>query len=397
MRRRRVLEAGAAVVLAGCVSYPGRDADETGEPEETDRPTADRLVREAIDARRRTTDLAARRVVTIDASEETVARTERVAERPPAEQRIEVVDSSDPSHPEGAVSVTNRTVTWEYDPDANVVEKQYHPNKVDTDRTRLVLETFLEEYRLAYEGTESVDGREAHVVEARPPSDEAGPTIELLVGDSVYAVPLDPTTDLEELTISRTILIDDEYRYPIAERNVVRDGDDDLLHRLTVAYEDLAIDEGLPAGAFTYEPPADAEVATEGTEPEGVFDSPDEAADAVPYDLPDPDVPDPYVLDRVTVVERSPELGTTATLWYVDPDVTGRELLVAVRETQRFDPDSSALEELEVDGITAYHQDGRLETVFWTCDGPDVSYRVASPAVDDPEPLLELAGSIGCS
>lgn len=395
MRRRRVLEAGTIALLAGCVSYPGRDAEDTDETDETDEPTGDELVRDAIETRRQMTSLAARRVVEIETPEETTGRTERVVKRPPAEQRIEVVDSSDPSEPEGAVSVTNRTVTWEYDPESNVVEKQFHPNKVDTDRTRLLLERLRSEYRLAYEGTEPVDGRETHVVEAQPPDDEAGPTIELLVGDSVYAIPVDPTTDLEALTISRTILIDDEYRYPVAERNVVFDGDDDLLHRMSVTYEDLSIDEGLDADTFTYEPPADAEVRTEGTEPEGVFESSAAAADAVPYDLPDPDVPEPYVLDRVTVVERSAEQGTTATLWYTDPDVTGRELLVAVRETQRFNPD--VLEEIEFDGITAYHQDGRLETVFWTCDDSGLSYRIASPAVDDPEPLLEIASSIGCS
>ncbi|AEH37446.1 LolA family protein [Halopiger xanaduensis] len=396
MRRRRLLTAGVAA-LAGCVSVPSSDADEDAD---ADDPSSDALLQAAIETRAGLTDLAATRRVRFETAARSAERTERVFSRPPAAKRIEVVDSTDPQEPAGAVAVTNRTVTWEYDPERNVVEKQFHPNKTDADRTRLVLENLRDSYRLEYAGTETVEGREAHAVEARPPPEETGPAIELVVGDSVYAIPLGPSTDLEELTITRTVLIDDEYRYPVGERNVVRDGDDELLHRTAVTYADLSIDEGLSAGTFTYEPPADAEVVREGTEPEGVFDSLEAAADAVPYDLPDPEVPEPFVLDRITVVERSAKFGTTATLWYTDPGVNGRELFVAVQDVQRFDPDSSALEEIEVDGVptTAYYQDGRLETIFWTCeDGTGLSYRVASPAIDEPEPLREIASSIGCS
>ncbi|RKD97562.1 LolA family protein [Halopiger aswanensis] len=397
MRRRRLLTAGAAA-LAGCVSVPGSDADA-----DADDPSSDALLREAIETRAGLTDLAATRRVQLETPTTSAGRTERVFSRPPAAKRIEVVDSTDPQEPADSVAVTNRTVTWEYDPERNVVEKQFHPNKTDTDRTRLILEKLRESYRLEYAGTETVDDREAHAIEARSPLEETGPAIELVVGDSVYAIPLDPSTDLEELSISRTVLIDDEHRYPVGERNVVRDGDDELLHRTAVTYADLAIDEGVPAGTFTYDPPADAEIEREGTEPDGVFDSLEAAADAVPYDLPDPAVPDSFVLDRVTVVERSEKFGTTATLWYTDPGVNGRELFVAVREVQRFNPDSSALEEIEADGmaVPAYHQDGRLETIFWTCEDGNgtsgLSYRVASPAIDEREPLLEIASSIGCS
>lgn len=395
MRRRRALTAGATLVLAGCISYPGSDtADADGSV-----PTSADLLRDAIDTRRRLSDLAARRVVTIETPDDTVERTERVFREPPANRRIEVVDSSDPSEPAGSVAVATRTTTWEYDPETNVVETSHHPNKLNVgkDQTRLLLETLLDDYRLEYDGTEAVDGREAHVVEATPPAETSGATVELLVGDTVYAIDLSRVDDLDDVSVSRTVLIDDEYRYPIAERNAVRDGDGELLHRIATQYEALSIDEGIEPGTFTYEPPADAEVVTDGTAPEGVFDSLEAAADAAPYELPDPTVPDPYVLDRVTVVERSPDRGTT-TLWYTDPTVNGRELFVAVRETQRFDPDSSTLEEISFDGITAYHQDGRLETVFWTCEEePSLSYRVASPAIDDLEPLLEIASSIGCS
>ncbi|WP_226041034.1 DUF2092 domain-containing protein [Natrinema sp. DC36] len=382
MNRRRLLATSAAVALAGCLSDPD---DET--------PTGAGLVRDAIETRRHMRSLEARRTVSAGASDETVERVERIARRPPAKQRIEVLESTDPDVPVGSITVTNRATTWEYNPSTEVVDKQYHPNKVDTDRTRLVLENLLEEYRLGYEGTETVDGRTAHVVETKPQVDDIGPKVELVVGDTTYVMPVNIIQDLEKLEVVRTVWIDAEYRYPIKERNTMRE-DGETRHELTVTYENLSIDEGLEPGTFTYEPPNGATVVTDGREPEGVFESREAAEAHLPYGLPDPDVPDAYALDRITVIDREDEYGgTTAMLWYNDPNVIARELYVAVREFQRFSPTSPDVEEIEVDGTTAYRRDGRIQSIFWTCD--DLSYEVSS--LTDDTPLLEIAASIGCS
>ncbi len=383
MNRRRILAAGVAVTLAGCVTVPDSDTD--GEP-----PSSEELVRNAIDTRRYMHDLAARRNMTVETADRAVERVERVARQPPAKQRIEVVESTDPDVPAGSVTVTNRATTWEYNPKTAVVDKQYHPNKVDTDRTRLVLENLLEEYRLSYGGTATVDGRDAHVVETKPPVEDIGPAIDLVVGDTTFVVPLRATTDSEAMDVTRTVWIDAEYRYPIKEQNTLT-VDGEIRHELTVTYEDLVIDEGLPAGTFTYDPPADATVETDGREPAGVFDSPSAAEEILHYELPEPDVPDAYVLDRITVVERAENVGgTTATLWYNDPDVIARELYVAVREYERFNPD--VLEEIEIDGRTGYRSGGKRAQIFWTCE--DVSYEVGCLLQD--APLEEIAASIGC-
>ncbi|MFC6765354.1 LolA family protein [Natrinema soli] len=381
MNRRRLLATGAAVALGGCLSDSG---DGT--------PTGADLVRDAIETRRHMRSLEARRTVSVDAPDETVERVERIARRPPAKQRIDVLESTDPDVPVGSATVTNRATTWEYNPSTEVVDKQFHPNKVDTDKTRLVLENLLEEYRLGYEGTETVDGRETHVVETKPPVDDIGPKVELVVGDTTYVMPVNIIRDLEKLDISRTVWIDDEYRYPIKERNTMRE-DGETRHDLTVTYEDLSIDEGLEPGTFAYEPPNGVTVVTDGREPEGVFERRGAAEAHLPYELPEPDVPDAYALDRITVIDREDEYGgTTAMLWYNDPNVVARELYVAVREFQRFSPTSSTLEETEVDGTTAYRRDGRIQSIFWTCD--DLSYEVSS--LTDETPLLEIAASIGC-
>ncbi|ELY75934.1 hypothetical protein C486_18729 [Natrinema gari JCM 14663] len=213
MNRRRILATGAAVAFAGCVSYP-TDSDAP--------PSSQALLRDAIETRRHMTDLAARRVMTVETGGETVERTERVALRPPAKQRREVVESTDPDTPVGSVTVTNRTTTWEYNPTTETVEKQYHPNKTDTDRTRLVLETLRDDHHLSYRGMETVDGRKAHVVETQPPAEDAGPAIGLVVGDTKFLVGLRAKSDPEALSTTRTVWIDDEYRYPIKERNTTR-------------------------------------------------------------------------------------------------------------------------------------------------------------------------------
>ncbi|MEY7848473.1 outer membrane lipoprotein carrier protein LolA [Natrarchaeobius sp. A-rgal3] len=380
MRRRRLLVATAGIGLAGCVAVPGVNDDPSGEE----------LLQDAIETRTDLVDLAARRTLSAETPDGTSTRVERVRRRPPGERRMEVVDSENPATPPGTTTVRSRAVTWTYDPAVDEVRERHHPNRVVADGTRLALEALLAEYDLAYEGVEPVDGRDAHRIEATPTSADVGRSIELLVGETVYAIPLEATEALEEATVSRTIWIDDEHRYPIKERDAVRDATGTLVHRLTVTYENLAINAGLEPETFTFTPPADAELVTTGLEPAGIFDSRSVAGEVTPYDLPNPDVPDPYDLDRITVVDEGDDTGTTATFWYVATEGRPRELYVACRDHQRFDPD--VLKEIEFDGRTAYRRDGRIESVFWACNG--TNYEVSSPVGD--VSVLEIASSMGC-
>ncbi|SDR00566.1 LolA family protein [Natronobacterium texcoconense] len=385
MYRRQLLVTGI-IGFGGCVAIPGGDS--------TDSPSSDDLLREALETRAGLTALEAQRTMTMETPTETGERTDRIVQRPPGEQRLEVLESDDPDTPAGTVSVRSRPVTWEYYPDESVVTERHHPNRIVSDRTRQVLENLLEDYDLRYEGTDTVDGRPAHRIDADPDSVEIDRSLDLLVGETVYRIPLEetPVDDLEEATISRSIWIDDEYRYPVRERDVVRTTDGEILHRLTVTYEDLALDSGLEPDTFTYEPPADAEVVEIGTEPEGIFDSRAAAEKRAPYELPEPEMPDPYALDRITLVEKGADSGTTTTLWYADPDRPERELFLAVREVRRFEPDVLAETGLEFEGNTVYYRDGRIESLFWDCGG--LNYELSSPMAS--ESLEEIAPSVGC-
>lgn len=187
--------------------------------------------------------------------------------------------------------------------------------------------------------------------------------------------------------MTRTIYVTDGERYPVKERNVVTTEDTEL-HSLTAAFEEVTIDGDLDDGIFQYDPPADADVTVEGLEPERIYDSPSAAEAVAPYDLPSPDLPEPYELDRVTVVDM-PER-TTTTLWYLDPAWTEREIYVSVRDEPRFNED--VLERVEINGREGFYRDGRVESVFWNCGG--LSYEVSSP--DVAEPVVEIAATIDC-
>ncbi|WP_265108634.1 LolA family protein [Halosolutus halophilus] len=380
MNRRRLLAVGAAVALAGCSTTVERSVDP--EPED--------LIRDAIETRTGVDSIAGRRTVTATADDGGMKRTERVYERPPAKKRLEVLDATNTTVSPGAVSVTTRPVTWEYEPGANEVTKRHHPHRVFADRVRLVLENFLEECCLTYDGTETVAGRKTHAIEVAPPADaDVKRSIDVLVGDTRYVIPLEevPQEELDDAEVTRRLYVTDEERYPVKERNAVTAGNTEL-HSLTAAFEEVTIDGDLDDGVFQYEPPADATVTETGLEPEGIYDSPAAAEAVAPYDLPEPDLPEPYELDRVTVVEM-PDV-TTTTLWYLDPEWTERELYVSVRDEQSFNED--VLERVDINGHDGYYRDGRIESVFWNCGG--LSYEVSSP--DVAEPVVEIAATIDC-
>lgn len=372
--RRRVLALGA-VALAGCL-----DRSE---------PDSDRLVQDALETRLAMTDLSARRTLTIETPEQTTERVEEVRERPPGEIRREVVDSTDDAAPEGSVVVRARNATWTYDPVTGDVVHRHHPNRVVADRTRMVLENLSEGTELSYEGTDTVDGREAHRISAESSGEGVRPAIILVIGNEELILTGDGynVAGTDEMTVTRTLWIDEGRRYPTAERTEVQ-LDGAVTHRIRLAYEDLVIDGGFDSEPFTFDPPPGAEVVTTGLEPEGIFESVAAAEANAPYDLPDPDVPERYGLDRITVVETG--AGVTSTIWYVDTDAGGRELFVATRDHQRFDED--VLEEVDLDGLTAYRREGRIDSVFWACDG--LTYEVSKPIGE--APIEEIAASIGC-
>lgn len=371
--------AGAAA-LAGCTTTVERSDD----PEPVD------LLEAAIDRRVGMDSLSGRRRLEATGDGEPFERVERLAERPPAARRVEVLEATNATVSPGEVSVTTRPVSWEYDPEANEVTERHHPHRVFADRTRLVLERLRDRDDLAYAGTDAVAGRDVHLLEAAPPPDaDVERSIDVVVGGTTYVIPLEAVSpeELDDAEVRRTIAIAADDPYPVRERDVVvADGTE--LHALTATVEELTIDGGFDDDPFDYEPPADADATVTGLEPEGIYDSPSAATETAPYALPEPELPDPFELDRVTVVEKLNH--TTTTLWYLDPDDPERELYVSIRDEPRFDED--ALEPVEINGHEGYLRDGRILSAFWNCGG--LSYEVSSPDVE--ADVVEIAETIDC-
>lgn len=383
MNRRRLLQSvayGSLVGLAGCVSVPTED----------DEPSAHSVVESAIETIESLETVSLRQTVTVETESTSVERVSRVVRRPPIDRRLEVLESTDDVAPAGAISVRTQTATTEYDPLEERVVERHHPNRLLVDYHRLGLEALFDHPVFEYAGTESIDGREAHVVRARS-TDESDFSVELLVGETVYRIPLDPTQvdDLEEPVVERRVWIDEATRYPVRERTDVRDGETRVGH-LEVTAEDLAIDDDVDDETFTLEPPEGATVETVGREPTGLYEERAAAAEAAPYDLPDPDVPEPYAFDRIVVLEKREELGTATTFWYADRDRPDREVFVTVRDQRRYDAD--ALEPEAFDDVDGYRRDGRIQSLFWSCD--ELHYEVSS--AHDPDLVREVARSIGC-
>ncbi len=380
MNRRRLLAIGAVASLAGCTTTV--DTTQGADPEPED------LVRDVIETRTELASLEGRRVVT---ASDGMERTERIYERPPANQRIEVIDATNAQVSAGDVSVATRPVTWQYDSASQTVTKRHQPHEIVTDRVRLVLKSVLDDCCLSYDGTDTVADRETHVISIAPPPDaDVESSIDILVGDTTYVIPIEevPPDEREDAEVRRTLHISDDERYLVRERDVVTvDGEE--RHSLTATFEGLTIDGGFDDDPFQYEPPEDAAVDVTGLEPEGIYDSIAAAAEVVPYELPNPDIPEPYTLDRVTVVEMFESL--TTTLWYLDPTWTERELYVRIRPESRVDED--VLDPVDINGREGFYREGRIESVFWECRG--LSYEVSSP--DVAEPVVEFAATIDCT
>ncbi|AXR78403.1 hypothetical protein AArcMg_1558 [Natrarchaeobaculum sulfurireducens] len=375
------------------MSIPGSADTDGSAASDTPQSSAD-LIAEALETTKAVETITARRTMTIETPDSSIERVGELAAREPTDRRLEVLESTDDSVPAGSVSIRTPTVTWEYDPDAETAIERNHPNRFLVEERRLDLETLLDvDSELAYEGVEDVDDRETHVVSAELAiDDELERSLDLLVGETVYRIPLElPTGEdgLEDPIVERRLWIDEKSRYPVKERATVSDGET-LINELSVTYEDLTLGEKLPDETFEYEPPEGVPVEAAGTEPEGIYDSRADADAVAPYDLPDPAVPDPYALERIVVLEKRAALGTSTTFWYADPNEPDRELFVAVRNEKRFSPD--VLEEDEVDGVSVYRRDGRIRSFFWTCE--PLNYEVSSP--DSDAPLRAVAASVGC-
>jgi len=148
-----------------------------------------------------------------------------------------------------------------------------------------------------------------------------------------------------------------------------------------------AVQERGDDALFEFDPPTDAEVTEPTTADSERFDDHEGAADAVPYELPEPDLPEEYTLAQITV--SAWESSTSATLVY---EHAGEFLNVNVADHEKSVDEATVVERDvgEVDATVTVVTDRPL--VVWECEG--LTYRVSGSLEADT--LIEVAEAVGC-
>lgn len=307
-------------------------------------------------------------------------KTYEVAERPDGDTWRVHIESEDTD----VTLVSNESTIWRYDHrDDEVV-------RIDRDEGGVVVPAIefdhyadvTDDFELRYEGSDRVAGRDAHVV-VFTDSANGDPTasIELLVGENTYQ--LAGATVKEPMVLDEHRLwIDRETDYPLKERTEMSSPDGETV-TITTEYDRIAFDGDPPPGIFEFEPPADAEVRTPSTATE--YDSTEAAADAVPYALPDPDVPDGFELRTVTVREIHDGVAVFVLFW----DGTDR-VAVSVIPPPAHEATGVAVDVNGRPGTLVDTTSG--SSIQWSCAGR--TYRVVGTLSADDH--LGVAESIDC-
>ncbi|TYT62442.1 LolA family protein [Natrialba swarupiae] len=366
-----------------------------------DDPDPDELVADVVDDHGgietlQATERSEHELHHVDDDEPTVVATDaRVELRPPDHRRTEIVSKTGSADVPDVTVVNDSTrINYIADDDRVIVD-----DDSDWEAIQYSPETFLESTEPEYVGTDTVDGRETHVVEIHAvenATDDGG--LGVLVGDTEYVLGSADDVDAANVTTTVTWWIDVEATYPIKEQ-VVTEYDEPRQHALerertvrTVTYEDVRFDEPIPDDRFAFDPPAGTDVVEPIDSVE--VSTIDEADDAVPFSVSEPTLPDGYELVIVTASEFDGD--ATVQFLYRDGDsLEDDEILGRITERPpAYDP-----EDVDRDGVGdvdgAFVSTPMGTTLVWHCG--DVRYEL-TPDVDDggEELALEAAESMGC-
>ncbi len=198
-------------------------------------------------------------------------------------------------------------------------------------------------YRLTYEGTETVDGREARV---------------LSIGAAGAGEPA--------ANYTQTLWLDADRYYPLRQRTAWTQGGDRTV--VTTTLRNVTVDPGIDADAFRFEPPAGATVEEVETPDRRRYGSVGALREAAEMTVPRVDLPDSFALAEAT---RTEGRVTSVGLRYVN--ATG--VLTVAKITPAYAPYSEGETVSLGDREATYRDTGGRRTVFWSTD--DVQYKVS--------------------
>ena len=378
------------IALTVSVGLGGGMFDEvpTPAPDQASEPDPVMLVEDAHESVS-TVPIEGVRTETTERANETERVRLSIIEDPPDQSRVEVIESTNRSVRFETV-VLNNSTAWRFNEDEQVVVKEEADGYwiSDTHSFGMGLEEMRETYEFKYVGTATVSGRETHVVEMRPPDGEVAEiSVVFQTEESKRVVPLATAGEGTWAIAQETWWIDTETKYPVKQRIEWENETGTTVARTTRKYDDLNVGVTHDGEAFEFEPPADSEV-TEPDRPEPTrFEDRAKAAEAVPFALPDPDLPEGFEFVNAIITDR--EERTSAVLLYYN----GVESIsIGISDGQPIEPEEDVVERNvgEIDG-TVVATDSR-PFITWECDG--LSYRVHGPA--DTELIVNTAESIGC-
>ncbi|AQL41720.1 hypothetical protein BV210_02860 [Halorientalis sp. IM1011] len=310
------------------------------------------------------------------------------------------------------LTVSNGSVTWSYDRDANNVTRTEGVGAVDT--------------RGQYEGIEQLFAR-LNRTRTTPDDDGTGPSpgltpvpgasvagsvgppgapsgefgvsldrAERVAGRTAYVLEIRPKPDDDAsasgfTNYTRTLWIDAETFFVVQQRTEFGPPDDRTVS--VVTYRNLTYTDGFEPGTFTFDPPENATVTEPTVGSSDRYETREATAANAPVDVPNPTVPPDFTFASGRVTDVSEYQGVT---------------LVYRNETSRlrvtFQPNFEATanwtngtdvgREIRIGNRTGrYLRSGSTRTVTWSCSGH--RYSVAGRFVSKPL-LVTVAESIRC-
>lgn len=261
----------------------------------------------------------------------------------------------------------------------------------------------LDDYETEYRGTETIAGRDTHVVEITPaPNGSVKAALTFHLGSSNFGV-MTVRGDRDEnqsYSYTTTWWIDIEMMYPIKERIEWKPTDpqehpENVESKIrTYKYESITFNDSIPADRFTFTPPNGTEVY-HASEPLDI-DTVEEADAATPFAVPDPPLPERFELVQAGGDEF--EGNVTVNLLYSDGEKLSESDTVRIEwfEGPAKHADKRIVEENagEMNATVVEYESGPV--VVYDCG--DVRVRISAGIIDrdDRDFAMGLADRMGC-
>ena len=343
-----VLMVLAAVLFTGCV----------------EEMTADQIAFQMKAKQESIKDFSATIVITSSFGGETTTMQALMMTKQPDKSRIEY---SRPAELAGRVMVTNGSTMWRYDPTKNQVTKmelrKAECGPLGMDYTEII-RSLLNETDLSYEGTESVDGRSAYVLNITP---------------------RDETELMQDIANTR-VWVDCENWMLLGME--IHDPDGNLA--VKSEYKDITFNTGIPDSEFIFEVPEDAVVVEESFEDRMPREMTlEDARDNLSFDMKTPSyLPDGCEFDHAVVFGEN-----RVSLMYTN----GSELLHISEwvsdAVDHIEPEISDPEVVSINGTDGEFGSelGFFNTLRWGVDG--IEYSLSGTITK--EEMLKVAESVG--